>query len=435
MIKDDNKGITGINYNHLNLPTKITINGREINYIYNALGQKLQKTAPEGTATAIIMSVTDYLSGGFQYKNDVLLFFPTAEGYVNNTDGVFNYVYNYTDHLGNIRVSYGLDPTTNVLRIMEENQYYPFGLKHTNYNSDRLMYIKQAGTLRIKPLPVAQPPEYRFKFSGKELQTELDLNVYDFEARVYSLDIPRTWQIDPLCEKFYDLSPQSFLNNNPLRFTDPTGMSPDDWINFKGKDGQQQIIYDAAIKTKEQAEAKGYTGVQDVFASGTGHSDKSGEQFVFQEDGKFSVNGGKMIDAGEGGVTTASGAYIGENKSTAAVAAPILSNTGDALTVAGAVASATGFGAIAGAPMMAIGQGLSRTGTALSLYDSASTGTLTTEKVVTTVALEAVPMAGGSAVKALGAPAAAKLIDVGAVGVGRAIDATRETKTGAYRQN
>ena len=47
--------------------------------------------------------ITDYLDG-FQYENSVLKFFPTAEGYFNVETG--KYVYNYTDHLGNIRLSY-----------------------------------------------------------------------------------------------------------------------------------------------------------------------------------------------------------------------------------------------------------------------------------------------------------------------------------------
>ena len=75
---------------------------------------------------------------------------------------------------------------------------------------------------------------YKYKYNGKELQDELGLNIYDFGARGYMPDIGRTTTYDPLTEKFYDLSPQSFLNNNPLRFTDPTGMESDDII-IRGK--------------------------------------------------------------------------------------------------------------------------------------------------------------------------------------------------------
>lgn len=54
----------------------------------------MNKVVTDGTT----ITTTDYL-GGFQYQNNVLQFFPTAEGYVNVTNGTaFNYVYNYTDH-------------------------------------------------------------------------------------------------------------------------------------------------------------------------------------------------------------------------------------------------------------------------------------------------------------------------------------------------
>jgi len=63
---------------------------------YNAAGQKVQKKVTSGTE--IIR--TDYLDG-FQYVQDTLRFFPTAEGYVKNTPlnglNTYDYVYNYTD--------------------------------------------------------------------------------------------------------------------------------------------------------------------------------------------------------------------------------------------------------------------------------------------------------------------------------------------------
>ncbi len=158
----------------------------------------------------------------------VLQFFPHAEGYVNATQNgtsyTFNYVYNYTDHLGNIRLSYSQDPSNSTLKIIEENHYYPFGLKHTGYNSDQMMYVKEEYIVKIKPKPPLFVSSYDKKFNGKSWETDLLLNIYDFHARGYMPDIVRTFQQDPLAEKFYDLSPQSFLNNNPLSFIDPDGM-------------------------------------------------------------------------------------------------------------------------------------------------------------------------------------------------------------------
>ena len=204
MIADKNKNITAISYNHLNLPKKITFGTTgSIEYFYNASGQKTGKAVTEGTVTA----VTDYLSG-YQYKENVLEFFPTAEGYIKNTDGVLSYVFQYKDHLGNVRVSYVKNPATQVPEIIEENNYYPFGLKHKGYND----YL---------------PTANKYKYNGKELQDELGLGMYDMEARNYMPDIGRWGNIDALAESFFKDSPYSFSNNNPIFFADPSGLSPE----------------------------------------------------------------------------------------------------------------------------------------------------------------------------------------------------------------
>ena len=113
MTADRNKGIDKIYYNHLNLPTKIVFsNSSEIYYIYNAVGSKIRKRVVSATQGYDLDGDTHYISG-FQYKNDELQLFPTAEGYVNVTDGgKFNYVYNYSDHLGNVRLSYAYNDRT-----------------------------------------------------------------------------------------------------------------------------------------------------------------------------------------------------------------------------------------------------------------------------------------------------------------------------------
>src|SRR5690606_38546124 len=127
MVSDENKGISQITYNHLNLPKEISFSGtptRKISYLYNALGQKVVKKITNGTE----ITTTDYLSG-FHYENEVLRFFATSEGYtnvrLNPKSGTlsFNYAYNYTDHLGNIRVSY--TNSGGSAAILEENHYYP----------------------------------------------------------------------------------------------------------------------------------------------------------------------------------------------------------------------------------------------------------------------------------------------------------------------
>ncbi len=247
MDRDDNKGIVSIKYNHLNLPTEIVFTGNvsKINYLYDAVGQKVKKTVSVNSTTTF---TTDYLDG-FQYFGDVLNFFSHSEGYVKNTvvNGVnnYNYVFNYTDHLGNIRLSYGLN-SSNVLTIIEENHYYPFGLKHSSYNTEQYNYAKMANnTVNLSKAAPVDPNiindapfrNYDYKFESKEWQDDLGLNFYDFGARNYDPAIVRTLTLDPLAEKFTNISPYSFLNNNPLYFIDPTGMSVEPPIGFDTKDG------------------------------------------------------------------------------------------------------------------------------------------------------------------------------------------------------
>ncbi|WP_298140001.1 DUF6443 domain-containing protein [Flavobacterium sp.] len=230
MIRDKNKDIN-ISYNHLNLPLKITFASLNyIEYLYNAVGQKVKKVVKNGAVT----TTTDYLSG-YQYVNNVLEFFPTAEGYVKNTviSGVnnYNYIYNYTDHLGNIRLSYTFDTATSLLKIVEENNYYPFGLKHKNYNQDIRTYQGiESGEIRVRP---ADRLSFQYKYNGKEYQDELGLNFYDYGARNYDPAIGRWMNIDPLAEKDRRWTPYRYCYDNPLKFKDPDGML-EEWVDENG---------------------------------------------------------------------------------------------------------------------------------------------------------------------------------------------------------
>ena|GEM_PF-3234058 len=77
MIKDLNKGINSITYNFLNLPVKITSYKGTIEYIYDASGNKMQKLVTQAGK-----SIATLYLGGFQYENNLLQFFPQAEGCV-----------------------------------------------------------------------------------------------------------------------------------------------------------------------------------------------------------------------------------------------------------------------------------------------------------------------------------------------------------------
>ncbi len=207
IISDANKGISAITYNYLSLPVKVVFGtNRFIDYIYDASGVKQQKVVTEGSS----LTTTQYV-GNYIYENNNLQFFNHAEGYVepviasgSAAISSFNYVYQYKDHLGNIRLSYTDADGNGTIKqdeIIEENNYYPFGLKHKGYNNG----ISSLGN------SVAQ----RYKFGGKEYDESFDgtLNTYDFGARNYDPAIGRWMNIDPLADQMRRHSPYNYAGS------------------------------------------------------------------------------------------------------------------------------------------------------------------------------------------------------------------------------
>ena len=109
------------------------------------------------------------------------------------------YIYNYVDHLGNVRVSYYKN-SAGVLTIDQDTNYYPFGLE-----------FPENGRLY-------GPYYHQYKYNGKELQ---ETGMYDYGARFYMPDIGRWGVVDPLAEKMPSWSPYNYSFNNPIRYIDP----------------------------------------------------------------------------------------------------------------------------------------------------------------------------------------------------------------------
>ena len=104
-----------------------------------------------------------------------------------------------TDHQGNVRVV--VDENTAVKQV---NHYYPYGAlfaESTNGN--------------------VQP----YKYNGKELDRMHGLDWYDHGARHNDAAIGRWHVVDPLCEKYYDVSPYAYCAGDPVNAIDPDGKS------------------------------------------------------------------------------------------------------------------------------------------------------------------------------------------------------------------
>ena len=235
LTKDLNRGMT-IRYDNLDYPRHIKFNdGNSTTYSYlpdgtllsreyglKYIGRKGESNGAIGIASGtdgettgvpslsnsqiaerpslIVFGKTEY-SGNIIYKNgklDKVLF---HGGYCtfnkDTSEPVFHY---YTqDHLGNNRTVTNEDGT-----VEQITHYYPFG-----------------GTFNDAGLNASLQ---QYKYNGKELDRVAGLNTYDYGARQYFSALPTWDRMDALCEKYYNVSPYVYCNNNPILCQDYEGL-------------------------------------------------------------------------------------------------------------------------------------------------------------------------------------------------------------------
>ncbi len=192
LTKDSRKALS-FTYNRLNLTDEVKQGGvLKARYQYLTDGTKLSVRDGSGK------NGYDY-AGSFIYKvaDGKREFDRAIVGDVQFTSQGTRYA--LTDQLGSIRAL--IDDKG---KVVQQNDFYPFGAK-----------AERDG--------LAQAEDNRFLFSGKECQALIDLNAYDFGARMYDASLGRWTAVDPLAEKYMNISTYGYCIGNPIKYIDING--------------------------------------------------------------------------------------------------------------------------------------------------------------------------------------------------------------------
>jgi RHS repeat-associated protein/uncharacterized repeat protein (TIGR01451 family) len=172
----------------------VTANSQTTQFLYNGDGTLVKKTKPDGSKTIYAAGgvyEVDKSSGGSVTRT--ITYYPVAGAMrINST-----MYYTLKDHLGSASVVTNASGT-----VLGEQRYYPFG-------ETRL----STGTIFTDKL-----------FTGQREMT--GLGIYHYGARFYSPKLGRFLSADsivPNPANPQDLNRFSYVLNNPLRYTDPTG--------------------------------------------------------------------------------------------------------------------------------------------------------------------------------------------------------------------
>lgn len=219
----DQTSDTHFEWNHLNLPDKISSGDEYLLYYYLSDGTKRMLSLSSGDS--------------YEYRGSFVFFYSQSNYnsfFLDNvnlccgkvfyeTQGAtrFPVPYHYIqDHSNSTRVIIN----ANSKNIVEIDDYFPYG---SRANNNLPTFTKN-----------------RFRFNGKEEQTLNNSLLLDYGARMYDPNQCRWLTPDPLAEKYYHLSPYSFCANNPINFIDPDGK----YIKYKSTNGELNLEYNKNMK-------------------------------------------------------------------------------------------------------------------------------------------------------------------------------------------
>ena len=187
-------------------------------FFYNDRGHRIRKESYLSTNAEVtyyvrdvsgsVMSIYTKSGQGQVEQKEIPVYGASRLGVYYTDEKEGGYVYQITDHLGNVRAVV-LKDGNNALSLTNRTDYYPFGMPMPNKNIEG---------------------DYRYGYQGEfaEKEPELGGGINSFEARLWDSRIGRWLTVD-LAGEFF--SPYLGMGNNPISVVDPDGrctVCPDD---------------------------------------------------------------------------------------------------------------------------------------------------------------------------------------------------------------
>ncbi len=232
----DGRNCFDIKYNINNQISTISRLGRTlVSYEYLADGTKISAEGPDKNGLYYLGPAT-FLKSGNSYKVESIAF---SAGRFTISGHEIIPQYFMTDHVGSVRdvvsISQPMADSTSVASIIEENDYFPFGMR----------WIEQHSS------------ENRFHYNGQEEQSGFGVSYLDYGIRMYDPYMGRWNASDPIPD--YSFGSYSFCNANPLNKVDLLGLST------YYVDGTAHIINDGDDKFEMNVTQKEFDKLQKAF--------------------------------------------------------------------------------------------------------------------------------------------------------------------------
>ena len=252
MTADLDRDIVAIRYNLLNQPDTVQFrNGSAIVNYYTADGKRTGSkyltplttvVIPAGqtfgstSGTAAMSSHVTARRGSLEYagadfESDTLIRIHNGDGYLDCSEQDFRYF--VRDYQGNIRTVYGSALKNLKFIEIDKPPRHLATVPFDWFDRGDMQYIELQKTVtyqRMQYYPFGlpyeahyQPEEQPYKYGGKEFIELHGYDSYDFDARMYYPALCRFMTMDPLCEKYYSISPYAYCNNNPVKYIDSDG--------------------------------------------------------------------------------------------------------------------------------------------------------------------------------------------------------------------